>query len=140
MKFGRVIPYSISDSIWLANGSLLVSAGRQMLLYGQQQKQAQDDPDANGEVLQEHLFEHVARRNGPLVDYDPQMLLECLLWEKVELVKQIIVNLAKDVERLRILREEGRTGADEFEWTTVPIESVMKKDGKTETKKVEIVR
>ena len=26
------------------------------------------------------LFELVATRNGPLVDYHPQMMLQCLLW------------------------------------------------------------
>lgn len=28
----------------------------------------------------ESLFEYVARRNGPLEDYHPQMILQCLLW------------------------------------------------------------
>ncbi|OBZ78887.1 Regulator of V-ATPase in vacuolar membrane protein 1 [Grifola frondosa] len=46
----------------------------------------------------ESLFEHVARHNGPLDDYHPQMILQCLLWEKIELVKNIIVNLAKNLE------------------------------------------
>jgi hypothetical protein len=32
------------------------------------------------EASRETLFEHVARRNGPLEDYNPQMLLQCLLW------------------------------------------------------------
>lgn len=28
----------------------------------------------------ESLFEHVARLNGPLEEYHPQMMLQCLLW------------------------------------------------------------
>lgn len=28
----------------------------------------------------ESLFEYVARQNGPLEDYHPQMMLQCLLW------------------------------------------------------------
>ncbi len=28
----------------------------------------------------ESLFEYVAIRNGPLQDYNPQMILQCLLW------------------------------------------------------------
>jgi hypothetical protein len=26
------------------------------------------------------LIEYVARQNGPLEDYHPQMLLQCLIW------------------------------------------------------------
>ncbi|KAK7064348.1 WD repeat protein [Favolaschia claudopus] len=106
------IPYQISDSIWLANGSLLVGAGHQMYLFGQQQRSA---PDA---APSESLFEHVARQNGPLVDYHPQMLLQCLLWEKVELVKDIIVNLAHDIAESKS-RES---------WTSMPIERYLQKE------------
>lgn len=66
-------PYPISDSIWLAHGSLLVAAGPQMYLYS--------EPPANKRLPEsESLFEYVARQNGPLVDYHPQMLLQSLLW------------------------------------------------------------
>jgi hypothetical protein len=34
------------------------------------------------ENAEEGLFEYVARLNGPLPDYHPQMLLQCLLWGK----------------------------------------------------------
>jgi hypothetical protein len=43
-----------------------------MVLYGQ--------PRAGNDLRQENLFEYVARHNGPLDDYHPQMLLQCLLW------------------------------------------------------------
>jgi len=70
-----MVPYPISDSIWLANGSLLVGAGHQMFLYGQPNK-----PPSHGEKRSASLFEYAARHNGPLEDYHPQMLLQCLLW------------------------------------------------------------
>lgn len=73
--FRRMIPYPISDSIWLTNGSLLVGAGHQMLLYGQPNK----GPSPTG-GRSDSLFEYAARQNGPLEDYHPQMLLQCLLW------------------------------------------------------------
>ncbi|KAJ7169732.1 RAVE protein 1 C terminal-domain-containing protein [Mycena filopes] len=95
IEIGSFIPYQISDSIWLANGSLLVGAGHQMYLFGQPRPLAVEDTPTEG------LFEHVARQNGPLEDYHPQMLLQCLLWEKVELVKDIIVNLARDIRMRR---------------------------------------
>ncbi|KAF5374738.1 hypothetical protein D9758_000427 [Tetrapyrgos nigripes] len=92
-----------SDSIWLANGSLLVGAGNQMCLYGT----PSNNKTKKDEMREETLFEFVARQNGPLEDYHPQILLQCLLWgtflaEKLELVKEIIVNLAKDLEHKRI--------------------------------------
>lgn len=70
-----MVPYPISDSIWLANGSLLVGAGHQMFLYGQP-----NEPPSHGETRSASLFEYAARHNGPLEDYHPQMLLQCLLW------------------------------------------------------------
>ncbi|KAJ7487439.1 RAVE protein 1 C terminal-domain-containing protein [Mycena galericulata] len=110
IEIGSFIPYQISDSIWLANGSLLVGAGHQMFLFGQQ------PPSATSP--QESLFEHVARQNGPLEDYHPQMLLQCLLWEKVELVKDIIVNLARDIS-------DSKPKAT---WTSLPIERFLRKE------------
>ncbi|KAF8140396.1 RAVE protein 1 C terminal-domain-containing protein [Boletus edulis] len=88
IEVGRYIPYPISDSIWLANGTLLVGVGHHMLLYGQTQSYGPSS-------INESLFVHVARINGPLPDYHPQMLLQCLLWGKISLVKRIITSLAR---------------------------------------------
>ncbi|KAJ3916631.1 RAVE protein 1 C terminal-domain-containing protein [Lentinula edodes] len=106
INIGSLTPYPINDSIWLANSSLLIGAGHQMLLYG---------PPKSSEKKAESLFEYVARQNGPLPDYHPQMLLQCLLWEKIELVKEIIVNLAKDIQSPE-------------SWTSVPVERFFSKD------------
>ncbi|KAF8213200.1 WD repeat-containing protein [Mycena galopus ATCC 62051] len=108
VEVGSFIPYQINDSIWLANGSLLVGAGHQMYLFGQQRASAAGDSPSS-----ESLFEHVARQNGPLEDYHPQMLLQCLLW-----VKDIIVNLARDIG-------DSKTRGD---WTSMPIESFLRKE------------
>ena len=67
------IPHQISDSIWLRGGSLLVGAGPIMSIYGELTPR-------DNEPEPESLFEYVARRNGPLEDYNPQMILQCLLW------------------------------------------------------------
>lgn len=45
-----------------------------MLLYGPPKLTVKDTAET------ESLFEYVARQNGPLPDYHPQMLLQCLLW------------------------------------------------------------
>ncbi|KAF9527801.1 RAVE protein 1 C terminal-domain-containing protein [Crepidotus variabilis] len=83
-------PYPISDSIWLAHGSFLIAAGQQMYLFSEPQIKPEDEANAP-----ESLMEYVARQNGPLDDYHPQMLLQCMIWDKVELVKETITNLAK---------------------------------------------
>lgn len=82
------IPYPICDSIWLANGSLLIGAGHQMLLYDQSPAPQSLNSDS------ETLFEYVARQNGPLDDYHPQMLLQCLLWGEYALG---VVKSASDI-------------------------------------------
>ena len=50
-----------------------MGAGHLMNLYGEPVAQGRDEEP-------ESLFEHVARHNGPLQDYNPQMILQCLLW------------------------------------------------------------
>lgn len=123
------IPHQINDSIWLRGGSLFVGTGQLMSLYGQQPPSQISGDDGS-------LFEHVARHNGPLDEYHPQMILQCLLWgrhnllghllqcmlttspEKVELVKNAFVNLARNLERTR----------DIHRWQPLAFEEFLKKD------------
>ncbi|KAJ4485959.1 RAVE protein 1 C terminal-domain-containing protein [Lentinula aciculospora] len=112
IDIGSFTPYPINDSIWLANSSLLIGAGHQMLLYGPPKSSEPKSSDT------ESLFEYVARQNGPLPDYHPQMLLQCLLWEKIELVKEIIVNLGKDLESIHSRNS----------WASVPVERFFSKN------------
>lgn len=79
-------PYPISDSIWLAHGSFLIAAGQQMFLFSEPSK---DDVPLD-EKLPETLIEYVSRQNGPLVDYHPQMLLQCMLWGEFLLPSDMI--------------------------------------------------
>ena len=72
-----MLTHHITDSIWLAGGRLLVGAGHHMLQYEQcKAKNVKEDRPVG-------LFEHVAWLNGPLPDYHPQMILQCLLWGMV---------------------------------------------------------
>ena len=78
-----MIPHRISDSIWTAYGSLLVGAGPHMFFYGQPKPQpriALIENDNSRPTPREGLWEYVARENGPLEQFHPQMLLQCLLW------------------------------------------------------------
>ncbi|KAG1716000.1 hypothetical protein ID866_1165 [Astraeus odoratus] len=113
VELGNFVPYPISDSIWLANGSFLVGAGHQMFLYSQSSREA--------DMSTYSLFEYVARVNGPLQDYHPQMLLQCLLWGKLALVKQIIVRMA----------QMFRT-ADQFYWKPLPVEDYLQAEQTTQ--------
>ncbi|KAG6841953.1 hypothetical protein C0991_005133 [Blastosporella zonata] len=110
VEIGGFIPLSIKDSIWLDHGSLLIAAGHQLFLYG-----APSPASA-----EEALFEYAARHNGPLDDYHPQMILQCLLWEKVELVKEIIVNLSTYIA--------SNARNHDVEWTSLPTERFFRKD------------
>ncbi|KAF9015532.1 RAVE protein 1 C terminal-domain-containing protein [Cyathus striatus] len=107
-------PYPISDSIWLTQASFLVGAGRQMTLFGER-------PLELGEMSEDSLFEYVARKNGPLEDYHPQMLLQCLLWDKIELVKDIIVNLALSLDGVYEKPHENT-------WIPLPIDKFLGSD------------
>ncbi|CAE6540684.1 unnamed protein product [Rhizoctonia solani] len=98
VEIGRVessllTPYYISDSIWLAGGMLLVGAGQQMFLYDSSEELKSRTGQSEDQETRD-LFEIVASHNGPLEDHHPQMLLQCLLWGKIDLVKEIIVRLA----------------------------------------------
>ena len=51
-----------------------------MYLYGQ--RLTSSNAGVRSTYSDESLFKTVARQNGPLPDYHPQMLLQCLLWGK----------------------------------------------------------
>ena len=52
-----------------------------MFLYGQPKPQLEASvAGAEPEPAGQGLFEYVARENGPLEQFHPQMLLQCLLW------------------------------------------------------------
>ncbi|KAH9984643.1 WD repeat-containing protein [Russula compacta] len=108
IEIENLLPHPISDSIWLAYGTLLIGSGHQMCLYGLPLQPESEDAE-------EGLFEYVARLNGPLADYHPQMLLQCLLWDKLDVVKVILVNLSYDVERWHELHN------DIFKSSPIPI-------------------
>ncbi|KAH9037204.1 RAVE protein 1 C terminal-domain-containing protein [Lactarius pseudohatsudake] len=76
----NLLPHPISDSIWLAHGTLLIGS-----------------------------------------DYHPQMLLQCLLWDKLDLVKEILVHLSREVEKSL----ESQDGA--FRMSPIPISHYLKR-------------
>ncbi|ODO01962.1 WD-repeat protein [Cryptococcus wingfieldii CBS 7118] len=96
----------INDSIWLAGGSLAVGAGNQVYMFSRflEKKTGEKKEEAVDE--EEDIFQLIAHQNGPLVDYHPVMLAQCLLWDKSTLVKSILERLVK---ALKECQEEGKT-------------------------------
>lgn len=66
----------IRDSIWLAGGSLAVGTGNQIYLFSRFLDR--EDKEEDGEA--EDIFQLIAQENGPLLDYHPILLGQCLLW------------------------------------------------------------
>ena len=99
-----------------------------MLQYGQKSRQAGEVPTDTG------LFEEVTRLNGPLPDYHPQMILQCLLWGTWTIFTSKAltdsfsgkVNLVKDViERLHVLLQTRNNNSEAVAWTPVDFASFL---------------
>ncbi|ORX33596.1 RAVE protein 1 C terminal-domain-containing protein [Kockovaella imperatae] len=113
----------ISDSIWLAEGSLAVGAGNQIYLFSRfldrdtpaptpaaslRRAETGPAPVSTAKLGEESdepedLFQLIAYENGPLWDYHPTMLSQCLLWNKIDLVKRILLNLLENLKHAEIL-------------------------------------
>ncbi|CAG8527835.1 6325_t:CDS:10 [Diversispora eburnea] len=90
------VPLSISGVSWGNEGSLIVASGNQLRCYSKRLS----DESAN-KVSQitginksfPTLFHVVDHLNGPLPHHHPTLLLQHILWGKMDLVKQILVHL-----------------------------------------------
>ncbi|KAH8982607.1 RAVE protein 1 C terminal-domain-containing protein [Lactarius akahatsu] len=74
----NLLPHPISDSIWLAHGTLLIGSGHQMCLYGLPRQLEKRETE-------EGLFE--------LPSSD---VAAVSLWDKLDLVKEILVHLSRE--------------------------------------------
>lgn len=82
----------INDSVWIAGGSLAVGAGNQVYIFSRflEQPTPAPSPSRSGEVTPtnaeldgeepEDIFQLIAHENGPLFDFHPTMLHQCLMW------------------------------------------------------------
>ena len=137
----------ISDSIWLAEGSLAIGTGNQIYLFSRfldrdtptttpatslrRVEAASSMPgEPRSRLLQEEsdepedLFQLIAYESGPLWDYHPTVLSQCLLWsgllnapqrwtihadkdtDKIDLVKQILLDLLDQLKQAEILNSK----------------------------------
>lgn len=72
----------INDSIWIAGGSLAVGVGNQVYVFSRFIDMKEVDPEDEDEDEPEDVFQLIAHRNGPLADYNPTTLHQCLLWSE----------------------------------------------------------
>lgn len=80
----------INDSIWLAGGSLAVGCGNQIYVFSRflDRETPVSSPAASvksvmlGPDEPEDIFQLIAFKNGPLLDYHPVNLSQCLVWGK----------------------------------------------------------
>ncbi|KAH0605847.1 uncharacterized protein H6S33_004304 [Morchella sextelata] len=100
-------PHPIGDSLWLANGGLVIGAGNQLFVHSRRI----EETDGMGLALPAHhkgrldddVFEIVSVLNGPVPVYHPQFLQQCILAGKSALVEEILVALHR---ALRTWHEE----------------------------------
>ncbi|CAO1632061.1 unnamed protein product [Parajaminaea phylloscopi] len=84
---------SITDVKWLSTGSIAVALGHTLHVVGPEIAKVVDGPST--------LVEAAYAEQGPLPPYHPNVLVQCLLWGKVEVAKRIFVDLWKSIQHMQ---------------------------------------
>ncbi|PWN51218.1 hypothetical protein IE53DRAFT_379141 [Violaceomyces palustris] len=88
----------IQDLTWMRGDLLLIASACQIYLYGptvEEEKVKRNDSIMQEEVEEKFVAEILAQRTGPLPDYHPHMLQQCLVWGKIDTAKSIIKRLKR---------------------------------------------
>ncbi|CAG8572440.1 2105_t:CDS:10 [Ambispora gerdemannii] len=91
-----MLPDSITAISWSSSGSLVVSTGNQLRCYNKWLSEASFQQVSRITGVNDRfptLFHIVDHFNGPLPHHHPTLLLQYLLWGKMDLVKQILAYL-----------------------------------------------
>jgi hypothetical protein len=83
---------------WQSDLTLLVKASDLFLKYDGRLLSPQHG--TNEKVPPQYLIELAARNSSPLQDHEPEVILHCLLWNKVNTALQILLNVADAVANL----------------------------------------
>ena len=111
----------IEDLAWLSDCSILVATSNMLLSYSG----LLHSPTLDVETAprHRHLLTLAAERTSPLADWDPEVLLQCLVWGWTGVARQILANLASAVDAMipsEALQVEalqwGRAESIEREW------------------------
>ncbi|KAK2603932.1 regulator of (H+)-ATPase in vacuolar membrane [Conoideocrella luteorostrata] len=93
--------HPIGDSVWLANGHLVIGAGNQLFIHDRQLDVGESGITVAGHINKDgprDLFEAVQRFNGPVAVFHPQFLSQCILAGKGTLVRSILLALYKTLK------------------------------------------
>lgn len=111
VDFSVYTPHSIGDSIWLKNGTFVIGIGNQLFI---QDEKANINDETTRHLLgsrntihfvqnRASIFDICSLLNGPLPMYHPQLLIQTIFADKIEIVKQILVRLLKELRYTTIL-------------------------------------
>jgi hypothetical protein len=95
----EMTPHPIGDSTWMGNGNLVIGAGTQLFMYDK--LVSSKDEMINDLLVATHmpnrvdLFDVVSVLNGPLPIYHPQLLAQCVLAGKLDMVQKVLSRLHK---------------------------------------------
>lgn len=79
-------------SLLIAASDLLFNFSGLLLLKGSSEIPLSETP--------RHVVQLAAQQSGPLPDHDPEVILECLFWNKIGLAIQIFANLAFAIDTM----------------------------------------
>ncbi|KZT57808.1 hypothetical protein CALCODRAFT_265994 [Calocera cornea HHB12733] len=96
-------PLALRGASFLGDGSLVVTAGNQVIAFN---PTLLDPPPSEPSNILALLISRI----GPLPDWHPQVVLQCLLWNKVDRVKQVVERLAKVVLQEEATAESVQSG------------------------------
>lgn len=94
-------PHPIGDSVWLGSGNLVVGAGNQLYLVGNEidpRSLSSDLQSSTPHKASTRMQDVVRRLNGPLPVFHPQFISQCILAGKMDLVHRVLLNLLKTLK------------------------------------------
>lgn len=87
---------AISSICWLTNGSLIVAISNCILRYDG----TITYEDSQLQERQSHLKLLTLEQAGELEDYHPEVLAQCLLWDRLDLASEILGNVSAAIDEM----------------------------------------
>lgn len=98
--------HKIGDSIWLKDGTLVIGTGNQMFVADKKLDQVNDEftkkSIGSRNIVSNDILNFCSVLNGPLPLYHPQILIQALFNEKIEVVKELLLRLFLKIRQSEI--------------------------------------